>query len=317
MYREGGVNSPVKSKNYVQKFLKTSLICLILFCISFNVKAEDDVNDEILDEVVVAESLNKLKEEVYKRYPDINVDFNNIPDEFKLSFLRSVIAKKVYEEYKNNFIEQFKNKSSKSGRSIMGLASTGIKDICVKRNGKKVCSEKQKATSIDFDNVIANLPNDTTMNGFWLDKGEYDKSECYRDGNRASFEICDVPEDLEEVKFLIAEYKDDSDISNRVSFKNEDFEKNTHTTTTVSLNGHYEHFDVNDYSINMSLNVFNESQSMEDAKYRKKQDTYLNKIGFVSGTVPATPYDDAADRDIYIKNTGVDIHGYFHKGNNQ
>ncbi|MBD5405541.1 hypothetical protein HDR59_03270 [bacterium] len=313
----GGVNNLVNSKCYIQKFLKISLICLVSFCISFNVKAEDDVNDEILDEAVMTESLNKLKEEVYKRYPDINIDFDNIPDEFKISFLRSIIAKNVYEEYKNEFIEKFKNKSSKSGRSIMGLANSGIKGNCFERNGKKVCSEKQKAASIDFDNVIANLPNDVTMDVFWLDRGEYDKSECYRNGDRATVEICDMPEDLEDVQFHIAEYKDDSSISNHVSFINEDFEKNTHNTTTVSLSGNYSHFDENDYSLDILLNIFNESQTMEDAKYRQKQDIYINKTGFVEGKIPPTPYDDAADRHIYIQNTTVDINGTYHKGNNK
>ena len=263
----------------------------------------------------MTESFNKLKEEVYKRYPDINIDFDNIPEEFKLSFLRSVIAKKVYEEYKNEFIEKFKDKSSKSGRSIMGFVNSGIKGNCFERNGKKVCAEGQKPSSIDFDNAISNLSDDGIVTQFWLDKGEYDKNNCYRSDATGS---CDIPEDLEEVEFHIVESKpDDSMISNTVTFKDENFEKNTHKKTTVHLYGNYSDFGGNDYSLNMTLTLNEESQTMSDAKYRDKKNDYLTRIDYHGGVVPPTPYDDADNREIYVKEHGVTVKGYFHKGNNE
>lgn len=198
----------------------------------------------------------------------------------------------------------------------MSFASTGIKDECFKKDGKKVCTEKQAPSSIDFDNAISNLPdaNNGYVTTFWLDKGEYDKNNCYRSDATGS---CDIPEDLEDIQFDISESKDNSMIYKYVAFQDEDFEKNTHKKTTVRLSGNYDDFGGDTYSLNMTLTLGEQSQTMSDAKYRDKKNDYLTRIDYHGGVVPPTPYDDADNRDIYVKEHGVTVKGYFHKGNNK
>ena len=76
----------------------------------------DNANIKKLDNPV-----SNIVNEVKNRYPEDSSKLNfanNIQDQTKLSVVRNILAKNIYNEYKEKFIQEVQAKSATSGRTL-------------------------------------------------------------------------------------------------------------------------------------------------------------------------------------------------------
>lgn len=298
---------------------KILLVCFLFFCNISNCFA--DLTNLVSYDSEDKEKVKKLIEEVYRRYPNTrSMNFeNHLDNEFLISLIRSVLAQKVYEEYKSEFIKKFKEKSASTGRPIMGYVSTNEKGDCFK-NGK--CTNKLGVSEVDFDNEIANLPDTAIVSSYHLYNGKFDNKDCWYNGDASHGNICDVSDDLEEVQFHIAESKNyssqfDNSFNGYLLFEDSDLSQNTYNSITIELDGKSTIQLDNDSFVDYRLDIFEENAKLSDKKNKDRQDTEYNRMGFRGGKVPNTKYDEKADSaPWFISSKGVEVLGEYRKGSN-
>ena len=275
----------------MRKILLVFFFCSISNCFANLANLEKFVSYDNGDK----ELIKNFIEEVYRRYPDTkSMNFeNSFDNDFLISLIRSVLAEKVYKEYKYEFIQKFKEKSARTDRPIMGYIETNEKGHCFK-NGK--CTNKLGVSEIDFDNEIANLPNTTKTSSFHLYNGKFDTKDCWYKGDAGQGNICDISDELEDVGFHIAEDNGslsgfNNSFSGYLRFEDTDSNNNTYNSITVSLDGNSTLQLDSDSSFDYILSVFKEDAKLSDKKNKDKQDTEYNKMGFREGKFPKTKYD--------------------------
>lgn len=259
------------------------------------------------------EKIKKLVEEVYRRYPDTKqMDFENKFDkEMIMSVVRSVLAEKVYEEYKSEFMEKFKERSSQTGRPIMGYYGTDEREGCYKRGKKKVCANKTGVKEVNFDEEIANLPDSSILSSYHLYEQDLDEKKCWPDGDASKGNLCDIPDNLEPVSFHIYEVSgfgdSDNSIERLVQFEDSNFDKNTHSDTEVLLSGNTSASTSETY-VDFTLRITNFKKKLSDKLNENRQFTEYDRMGFTAGVVPETKYDEAVtNASTYITTYGIDF----------
>lgn len=285
--------------------MKLKSILLFLALVPNICKA--DLTDFVSYDDTNKEQIKMYINEVYRRYPEtreMKLEDNHDSD-FILSIIRSVLAEKVYEEYKSDFIKKFKAKSLSTGRKIMGYKQSSEKPIKNKYTGKN--EFKYITTEVDFDNEIANLPNGV-LHEFHLYEDYIDKKECWHNGDAATVSICKIPNDSEPFNISINETKEDI-ISKQLSFTLSDNKNNTSNYVTVTLEGKVDILDKNK-SVSMLLDVVEDSLALSDRLnfYRQTHYSELHNKDRVTNT----PYDEAVTKaNWYIESTTIDlVHEY-------
>ena len=205
----------------------------------------------------------------------------------------------------------------------MGYVSTNEKGDCFK-NGK--CTNKLGVSEVDFDNEIANLPDTAIVSSYHLYNGKFDNKDCWYNGDASHGNICDVSDDLEEVQFHIAESKNyssqfDNSFNGYLLFEDSDLSQNTYNSITIELDGKSTIQLDNDSFVDYRLDIFKQNAKLSDKKNKDRQNNFQmieeKKRGFISGSVPKTPYDEKADNaPWFVDNTKVEILGEYRKDSN-
>ena len=86
-------------------------------------------------------SVSNIVNEVKNRYPEDSSELNfsdDIQDQTKLSIVRNILAKNIYMEYKEKFIQEVQNKSESSGRTLKKTID-GNYTVYSLKGGEKDC----------------------------------------------------------------------------------------------------------------------------------------------------------------------------------
>ena len=86
-------------------------------------------------------SVSNIVNEVKNRYPEDSSELNfadNVQDQTKLSIVRNILAKNIYNEYKEKFIQEVQNKSESSGRTLKKTID-GNYTVYSLKGGEKDC----------------------------------------------------------------------------------------------------------------------------------------------------------------------------------
>ena len=98
----------------------------------------------------------------------------------KISMIRSFLAQKTWNLYKDDFKQIFCNKSAETNRKILHNVCTELVDSA------KKCKNTEKQS-------VQSCTDIKDGDSYWLDRGELEKSECLRNGTV----VCEYPDNFE------------------------------------------------------------------------------------------------------------------------